>query len=329
MILRDAGLIRGLLYQGCIILRRTASVMHRIVFIAGCWRSGSTLLGDLLGAVPGYCHVGEMHHVWRRGLELNWLCGCGRPFRSCEFWQEVIAEWRAAAGASRAEELEAARRSIANELGSTATPSLIRDIQPQYVDAVRCLVSAVFQVSGASVVVDSSKSYRQACTLLAGGKVELVVVHLVRDPRATVFSLVERPKRRFDDPQGSAMLNPDVESAVSLWSSSNYEAERLGQLASKYVVQRYEDLVSEPRAVIERIIEFAGTPACDVEGFAEPVDLARIKRSHTVSGNPDRLRDEARTEVRLDDEWSRRMDRSMREFVEEHTRERMERYSYR
>ncbi|MCP5113102.1 MAG: sulfotransferase, partial [bacterium] len=107
--------------------------MKRILFIAGCWRSGSTLLGDLLGAVSGFCHVGELHHVWRRGLELNWLCGCGERFRSCPFWREVTAEWVADSVSDQVARLELARRWFWDKAPTDATAREIVDLQPEYV----------------------------------------------------------------------------------------------------------------------------------------------------------------------------------------------------
>ena len=294
---------------------------RRILYIAGAWRSGSTLLGDLLGAALGFCHVGELHHVWSRGLARNWLCGCGEPFRTCGFWRQVIESLGDDAEAGRARELEELRLAMARKLGSGANPEDVLAEYPRYVEAMDRLARAVFAASGVETIVDSSKSYRHACTLLAGGAAPMVVVHLVRDPRATIYSLVERPKQRVDDPNRSTMLRPGVHAAIDLWIRSNHEAERLGELTDGYVVLRYEDLVAEPTQAVKRIARWAGALLGECALALAP--------SHTISGNPDRLKELARKEIRLDDEWSRRMAASMRESVEEQTRAWMDKYGYR
>ena len=49
----------------------------RVAYIAGAGRSGSTLLAMMLGTLPGWVSVGELRHLWARGVEENQLCGCG------------------------------------------------------------------------------------------------------------------------------------------------------------------------------------------------------------------------------------------------------------
>ena len=64
----------------------------KVLFIAGPGRSGSTLLDMLLGQINGCYSTGELRFIWSRGFEQNQLCGCGKPFRECEFWTEVVKE---------------------------------------------------------------------------------------------------------------------------------------------------------------------------------------------------------------------------------------------
>ena len=63
-----------------------------MLVIVGTGRSGSTLLGRLLGALPGAVHVGEVRFLWQRGLIEARLCGCGVPVPECPFWRTVLAE---------------------------------------------------------------------------------------------------------------------------------------------------------------------------------------------------------------------------------------------
>ena len=63
-----------------------------IVYICSHGRSGSTLVGSVLGLCDGYCYVGEVRDVWTDGLAENLPCGCGRPFRAPQLRSENHAE---------------------------------------------------------------------------------------------------------------------------------------------------------------------------------------------------------------------------------------------
>src|SRR5580658_8886990 len=66
-----------------------AQGLPRIVYLGGLGRSGCTLLERLLGELPGVRAVGEVVHLWQRGVVENERCGCGEPFASCPFWRQV------------------------------------------------------------------------------------------------------------------------------------------------------------------------------------------------------------------------------------------------
>ena len=53
----------------------------RVLYVGGLSRSGSTLIERLIGELPGVCAVGELVHLWERGIAEGERCGCGEPFR--------------------------------------------------------------------------------------------------------------------------------------------------------------------------------------------------------------------------------------------------------
>jgi hypothetical protein len=159
---------------------------------------------------------------------------------------------------------------------------------------------------------------------MASGRVDLRAVHLIRDPRATVFSLAMRQKVRLDDPDGSPMLRGSVEESVQLWIQNNLEVERFLPLVEHSLTLRYEDLVRAPEEAVKRAAALAG----DLWDGTFALDGSPIPPSHSVSGNPDRLSTGARKGVELDDEWTRAMPADMRGFIEKSTRDWMKRYGY-
>ena len=62
-----------------------------VLMLGGFGRSGSTLLERCLAECQGAVGVGEVLHLWERGLRDDELCGCGVPFSACPFWQHVGA----------------------------------------------------------------------------------------------------------------------------------------------------------------------------------------------------------------------------------------------
>src|SRR3546814_11425157 len=64
----------------------------------------------------------------------------------------------------------------------------------EYFDDLQRLYAAIGKVSGASVLVDSSKAPAYAYSLDRALHGELRVVHLVREPRACTYSWMKRQK---------------------------------------------------------------------------------------------------------------------------------------
>ena len=63
--------------------------MSTVLYVGGLGRSGSTLLDRMLGRLDDVWSVGELVHLWERGVKENNRCGCGQPFADCQFWGRV------------------------------------------------------------------------------------------------------------------------------------------------------------------------------------------------------------------------------------------------
>jgi hypothetical protein len=62
---------------------------RRFVFIVGSGHSGSTVLAMILGAHPEILAPSEIA-FFDRWIQLNDLCNCGVPVRSCPLWSKVV-----------------------------------------------------------------------------------------------------------------------------------------------------------------------------------------------------------------------------------------------
>jgi len=285
-----------------------------VVCLAGLGRSGSTLLERLLAEMPGACPAGEVVHLWLRGVRLGERCGCGQPFPSCPFWIQV---GQVAFGGWHQVDVDQiirlrARVDRARFLPQLASSTLRRRLQPaldEYVRYYQRLYAAIQQVSGAPVVIDSSKHASLAFCLRSSPGLDLRVVHMVRDPRAVAYSwskVVDRPEA----PPGSQMSTYTSASAALRWNLQNSALQVLAQLGTPTLRVRYEDFTAAPAATLGQIAAFAGLPGGPEFTFLGTDDRGRwwadLGVAHTASGNPMRFTT-GRTGIRYDDTWQTAM----------------------
>ena len=137
----------------------------RLLYIAAWGRSGSTILGNILGALPGVFDAGELRHFWGRSGRQDRTCGCGETLAACPFWREVRAELLADADLPTddfASDPRLAARGDpgpADPAGRSASSASDLPSVPfgGYIQSLRSLYGAIAKVSGAEVIVDSSK----------------------------------------------------------------------------------------------------------------------------------------------------------------------------
>jgi hypothetical protein len=294
----------------------------KVLSIVGPGRSGTTVLAGILGTVDGVVDVGELRWLWRRGLLERRTCGCGLPVDECPLWSAVVAEVMAgrtgtaaevAAEVADAQGLLVSRRHRLRVIRRAATGADWPPLQP--VTAVTAqLVQALAEVSGARVVVDSSKRAQDAAVLSGLPEVDHYVLHMVRDPRAVAFSWSRRDKTIRVAEGTRPMGSRGLLSSVSRWMENGLGAAALRPHlpADRWMFLRYEDFATQPRATISRILDFLGHDGASP--FVDD-DSVELDVNHTVAGNPNRFR-VGRVTIRSDDEWRRRMPRHRQLLVQ-------------
>ena len=277
----------------------------RVLFVAGWGRSGSTLLDRMLGQVPGVFSAGELRDIWQRGVREDRLCGCGAPFGDCDVWRKVGEVAFGGWGEIDLDAVQALRDKLDRPwatpvlMGSRLTPATDAAVA-RYVSLLGRLYGAIAEVTGARVIVDSSKMATFALLVRQIPEIELRTVHLVRDPRGVVHSWRKQVVRE-DGGGRDAMVRYGVVGASARYLAYNTLAHGL-RLTGPYRFLRYEDLLAAPRDTVARVLAFAGvaTPE-DTLAFlrAGEADLAP---NHTVDGNPMRLQ-QGPVRLRRDDAW--------------------------
>ena len=292
-----------------------------VLYLAGLGRSGSTLLERTFARLDGAVAVGELVHLWRRGLVDNERCGCGEQFRACPFWSKVGE--RAYGGWDRVDAEQVAALSEAVDrtryvpyMVTSRGPRAYRSQVDRLVEVLGPLYPAIAEVAGERVVVDSSKDPSYAYLLRLAPEIRLQVVHTIRDSPAVAYSWAKRVER--PDADATLMTRWPPQRTARLWAGQNMVVRGLAARGVPVELARYEDFVSAPADVVDRLVSNLDLPRPDdrgplMAGLREGhIDLGV---DHTVSGNPIRF-DTGRMQIRADTAWREAMSPRDRRLVE-------------
>ena len=303
----------------------------RVLFVGGMPRSGSTLLDLMLGQLPAHCDVGELFYMWQAGPVRNQVCACGQPFAECPFWAEVGE--RAFGGWDNVDPQRVLQ--LQRRLDTTAAEVRRRlrlgrsdaaDVE-EYLDHVRRLYVAIAETADARVVVDSTKRPSTAWLLTRVPGVDLRVAHIVRDPRGVVNSW----NREVALPENSGprdhLKRRSPRQILRRWVTVNLMIGALGRRVPLLRL-RYEDLVTDPRAVMSSVLELVGEPVT-----AEALSFIRdgaitTGRSHAAAGGRVRL-ERGELPLRADEKWRTQLSSGLQRVVRLTAGPLMRRYGYR
>lgn len=271
-----------------------------------------------LGTDERVVPLGEVVHLWQRSLIDDEPCGCGKPFSKCAFWTEVGA--RAFGGWDRvdAERVLTLRHRIdrtvrtpqlATRVGGSTWHTDVREYASYY----SRIYQAAVEVSGSSVVVDSSKQASLPYVLRYAEGLDVRVLHCVRDSRAVAYSWtkqVTRPDATTPASRYMTRYSPVV--LAMKWVQHNLVIDglRLGLLPT--MLLRYEDWADDPVATYRRTLTFAGLESRANDHIDH--DWVDLPTTHTCSGNPMRFRT-GRVRIRRDESWMSALPRRIHALV--------------
>ncbi len=284
----------------------------KVIYIAGYGRSGSTVLDMSLALDRHVVGTGELTHFfsyWERGDR----CSCGKPLHECPVWARVIERLTARFPLLAPSKAAIITRKVESRprCGIPKDGSLSPELR-LYGELWKEVFSSVAQATNAAIVVDSSKSARRmiyrapALRHLSG--LDVNVIHLVRDPRAVMWSylrgnnvLLEQGKRVVEWGGPYRML-------VS-WLMTNVGVHAMTRCAQLPVVRiRYEDFTSNPSGVLGEIENVFGIRLDDARTKLEQDAL--LVPDHGIAGN--RMRRAGGQKVRADTEWKAKLPTHLR-----------------
>jgi hypothetical protein len=156
----------------------------------------------------------------------------------------------------------------------------------------------IAKAAGAEVVVDSAKSPSEAALLTRVPDLALTVVHLVRDPRATVSSQIAHASER-----PSVRAHPIKAGYFGLSCTYQHRAaEAVREASSGGVLVRYEDWVEAFAGVTRDLATRAGAsaPSPPVQG-----ERAELRTGHAPRGDGGQRA--GSVVIRRDDRWLHEM----------------------
>jgi hypothetical protein len=301
-----------------------------VLFITGMGRSGSTLIANILGQADGYVATGELQHIWERSFLNNNPCGCGMPFLSCPFWQPVVEGGFAEIDAGQISRWSVLHRQQTRTLRMYALHRPEREFEnsparQEYTAALRILYHAIFEISGARCLVDSSKNPLYAAILDSVPGIDLYLVHLIRDLRGVAYSRFVRKDRRGETPKTPGHFLRLLESSI-LWSSWNAGAEALGKRRpGRYIRIRYEDFLAAPQRTLSVILERFRFPETQFPFVSST--MVELRTNHFMSGNVNRFTS-GTVEIVPDNRWKTGLSPLASRFLLASSKPWMARYGY-
>lgn len=284
----------------------------KVLYIAGSGRCGSTILENILGQYEGVCPVGEIINIWEGNLIEGHFCGCARPFEECEIWQEVFNEGFEGVEHVNTHDMIEFISNIARtrhlplmKLSGNYKNELLSRY-PKQIKTLETLYSAIQSTMDCKFIVDSSKSPTYLFILSLLDKIDLYVLHLVRDSRGVTYSR-RKKKQRFDQSTTSYMKSFNPVHASAIWLTWNFAIHQFWKDSPKYMFLRYEDFIAKPKENVQGILDLLEVLP-ENSPFIED-NLVNLQPCHTTWGNPDRLKN-GQVRLHADVEWKARMKKS-------------------
>ena len=246
----------------------------KVLYLVGMGRSGSTLLDILLDAHSRIRSLGGVQRLVHYASKQP--CPCGAPsFQECPFWVKVDQE---------------VRQRIGRSLTTVQVNSRNKQVFREHNHAVFESASAV---ADAEFVTDNSKSGHRLKRLMAHTGMEVIPIHVLRDPRGRAQSVRKRKNRSY---------MPAL--------SYSYRALRLFTLlyGKSHIVVDYDRLAKDPQGEVAKLMRRLGLEH-------EPQQMSWAEHSHHNIGAADVLQKTEGSTIRPDDAWKERLSEHEKKIV--------------
>lgn len=276
------------------------------IYIATLPRSGSTLLGMILGAHSQVFHIGESAY-WSKLDVSTTKCCCGEigcqtlveiSMNLSQFRAEVSSIYTAYSAIDMLEEPDKIRHKL-----SFSDHVDVKNKSPEFDSLIdRCssgldiVANVVRRTSGKSVIVENSKHPLVAERLLEK-KDNWKVIILTRDPRGIAFCNKKAGKRKN--------VPRPIESKLNVFLSFAQRAFLLSRKRNTLLV-RYEDLCKDTFRVLRTMCQFIGID------FEKRMLMFKDNKGHMLMGN--HMMYDKNQEIKEDIDWRCSLDSREKEL---------------
>lgn len=284
----------------------------KVLNISGWGRSGSTILGTVIGGVEGFFFGGEIRNLWNRVLIENRICGSGMPIKESELWGKIFYD--AFGGFDKVDPklmrslmLKHTRNRHIPLMMLPGSKNIFSENLKEYILNLNKLFKSIKNMTGCRVIVDSSKSAAYSYVLSLIEDIDLYTIHLVRDPRGVNYShqKLKVHTEPTDDSNIIYMKQFNPVSGSIVWDIRNIASEILFKKnKDKYMMLRYEDFANKPREAVLNILGFVNESNLKTPFVSE--NEVKLGVNHAVWGNPSRFKTGI-VELKLDEEWKTKM----------------------
>lgn len=268
-----------------------------IIYISSNGRSGSTILELLLNTFNENFTLGEINSIPWELKEERRVCGCGREPSKCTFWRKLnkqakkellkidgqINKFRESHGSGKVLRF----KEIIRILLKKNIPK--KDLK-KFCDENFNLLNAVNNIIDDKIeyFIDSSKDPYRLFWLNSCTSINIKSIHLVKDPRAFVYSMI----RRDDSTSTLKVIRMSIRYILE-----NYLFRFLSNSKDSYFL-RYEDMASSPNKIMKEVSNWLKLKYSDGD-----YKKFRKVENHGLAGNISRIKDD---NVYLDEKWKNR-----------------------
>jgi hypothetical protein len=288
-----------------------------LVYILSNGRSGTTLLDLLLGAHKNIWTTGEAQNLPWELVHPRAPCGCGNPVQESAFWKEILDDIPTKIEGYHVGHFHNEQQ-VGKVLRWNLLPDLIRGAsREKWIEAVdeygrkneqlfRVVRDAAKNRTGHDIqwLVDASKDVYRLFWLQQSGRFDLRVIHVMKDPRALVYSMAR--------PWLPAGIHRVLRYTARWVLENALMAHLCRSLFSNDHVRRlsYQQLAGSPRETMVSIGAWL-----ELDYRPELIHEFKQYENFAISGNMMRWR-ESDDEIRLDERWKTEFPAVYRAIVE-------------
>jgi hypothetical protein len=307
-----------------------------VIYIGGSGRSGSTVLTKILNFWNGLIGLNEVCYLWKYGIKANHPVSNGDLFHESPFWTKVLEKTFPGHRVER-EDVDffahSSQVGIGNMIKENLRKSPPEPAVTEYSRNLERLYRNILEVSGSQFIVDSSKTPDYAYFLSGIKSVDMVLIHLVRDPRGVAYSWSKRFKR--EDVGAGAEVNMTsfglIKSTLR-WMKWNVGCEVVRRRKNvRYLRVRYEDFTQNPSKTLDQLAALLGLSGDSPMYHLTPEGFRDRSGAKDVSiwGNPQVRMSSGPIKIAEDNAWVKELEMGKKLAVTLLTLPLLIRYGYR